>query len=975
MGSPVEAGLSAIGEGAYCFGEYRFLLRRQLLLRGETPVRLGARALDLLQILIERQGELVSKSDLMRFAWPDTFVHESNLKVNIAALRRALPQERTELPYIVTVSGRGYRFAAPVRLETDAEQRMTLSQGGFDNGLPVQRTVVGRDNDVTELCTRVCDRRFVTIVGPAGVGKTTVAVAAARKLAERFGDGACFVDLAAINDSRLVCAAIAASLGSGAGLVDLLAGIVESLRTTNKLLILDNCEHVLSAAGLVAQHIHSALPHIGIIATSREPFGCQAENIYRLSPLRCPAGDMRIDGGEAMAFPAVELFVTRALEATGYRLSDPDAPVVADICRRLDGIPLAIELAAPRLKTCDPATLLRHLNRSFELLNYGPRTAPLRHQALQATLDWSYRLLSEAEAMLLRRLSVFAGTFMLEDVLCVANDVVAPPSGIAVCLENLASKSLVSQAAIDSRWQYRLLDATRSYADERLRAAGEHQRACEAHAGYLRRLFERAEAEWAWHAREDWVVTYGRRANDLRKAIDWAFGEDGDADTGVRLTVAAIPLWDELSSVGESRQRTRTALDAAKAVVHCDPVLRMKLATAHARSLSFTERLEPEAEAACLESVRLADMYGDADYQLRSVWGLAVLQSFAGRHREVLASLDRFDAIAERVNDRSAAPAGARFRLMTQFYRGDIVGAHRALTKLAERHDKLVRRSRISRFQVDPYVVIRVSLAFVAWVRGDVVEAARTAKAAVDGATAIGHLVSQSNALALASIPIALWMNDLDAAEGQLAVLVDNLNRRDLASWAPLSHFFGAAIRHQRGDADAVDQMHLAADEILASKFLLRAPIYLGKLAEAALQRGRGQLARSSIAAALEHAERQDEVWCQPELLRVLGLVERHHGDRGRAEQTLLRAVQIAGKAGALSFQLRAASDLAETWADAGRGSAAVALLEPICRQFAPEIAGVDISKARRVLEQVRAEATFDRRKFNGYRGRSTSSH
>src|SRR6185312_12107657 len=229
-------------------------------------------------------------------------------------------------------------------------------------------------------------------------------------------------------------------------------------------------------------------------------------------------------------------------EATGYRLSDPDAPIVAGICRRLDGIPLAIELAAPRLKTCDPATLLRHLNQSFELLNYGPRTAPLRHQALQATLDWSYRLLSEAEAMLLRRLSVFAGVFMLEDVLGVASDIVAPPSDIATCLENLASKSLVSQAAIDSRSQYRLLDATRSYAYERLRAAGEHRRACEAHAGYLRRLFERAEAEWAWHAREDWVVTYGRRANDLRKAIDWAFGEQGDRESGLRLTVAAIPL-------------------------------------------------------------------------------------------------------------------------------------------------------------------------------------------------------------------------------------------------------------------------------------------------------------------------------------------------------------------------------------------------------------------------------------------------
>ncbi|MET0679073.1 MAG: winged helix-turn-helix domain-containing protein [Bradyrhizobium sp.] len=928
----------------------------------------------MLQILIENQGELVGKRELMKFAWPDTFVHDSNLKVNIAALRRALPQDKSELPYIVAVPGRGYRFAAPARLETGSGPTSTAPSRGIEKTLPEPRILVGRDGDVTEIAARVCDRGFVTIVGPAGVGKTTVAVAAARDLDGRFGEGACFVDLAAINDPQLVCAAIASSLGSDAGLVDLLTGIVDSLRSSSKLLILDNCEHVLAAAALVAEHIHLAVPHIGIIATSREPLGCQTEDIYRLPPLRYPESDARIDGPEAMTFPAIELFVRRAQEATGFHLDDLYAPIVADICRRLDGIPLAIELAAPRLKTCDPATLLRHLDQSFALLNYGPRTAPLRHQALQATLDWSYRLLSEAEATLLRRLSVFAGAFAPEDVLGVAGDIAASPEDITACLENLVSKSLVSQIFIDGRSQCRLLDATRSYAGERLRAEGEHRRAFEGHAGYLLRLFERAEAEWKWRAREDWVATYGRRANDLRKAIDWAFGEDGNAGTGVRLTVAAIPLWDELSSMGESRQRVRSALDATKLIAPYDPVLQMKLATAHARGLLFAEQLEPEAEAACRESVRLADINGDADYQLRSVWGLAVLQSFAGRHREVLTTLDRFDAIAEHANDHAAAPAGPRFRHMTQFYRGDIVGAHRALKQLARQHDELAPGSRMSRFQVDPYVVIRVSLGFVAWVRGDTVEAARTAKAAVDAATAIGHLVSQSNALALAFIPIALWTGDLDAAERHLTLLVDNLNRRDLASWAPLSQFFGAVIRHQRGDADAVDRMRIAVEAILASNFLIRAPMYLGMLAEAALQRGRAQLARSSIADAFAHAERQGEAWCEPELLRIRGLVELNPGESDRAEQTLLRAVQKAERAGALSFQLRAACDLAGCWAGTGRTSAAVALLEPICRRFASDVGGRDAGNARRVLERIRAEASFDRPGLIGLRRLSSRS-
>jgi hypothetical protein len=404
----------------------------------------------------------------------------------------------------------------------------------------------------------------------------------------------------------------------------------------------------------------------------------------------------------------------------------------------------------------------------------------------------------------------------------------------------------------------------------------------------------------------------------------------------------------------------RTALDAAKQTAHPDLELQMKLATAYARSLSFTARLEPEAEAACLESVRLADLKGDADYQLRAVWGLAVLQSFAGRHRDVLASLDRFDAISERTNDGAAASSGARFRIMTQFYRGDIVGAHDALKRLARQHDSLAERARISRFQVDPYVVIRVSFAFVGWVRGDTVEAMRTARAAVDGATATEHLVSQSNALALAFIPVAIWTGDIDAAERHLNLLDDNLNQRNLASWAPLSHFFRAAIHHQRGKADAVEQMRIAVNEILASKFLIRAPIYLGMLAEAALERGRIDVARASIAAALRHAEQLDETWCQPELLRVLGRIDYQHGDRARGEQALIRAVQTAGEAGALSFQLRAATDLAELWAETGAPSVAVALLDPICRMSAPDRTDTDIMKARRALDRIRIKASPD---------------
>jgi len=251
-------------------------------------------------------------------------------------------------------------------------------------------------------------------------------------------------------------------------------------------------------------------------------------------------------------------------------------------------------------------------------------------------------------------------------------------------------------------------------------------------------------------------------------------------------------------------------------------------------------------------------------------------------------------------------------------------------------------------------VITRTSLAFVSWVRGDTAEAARTATLALDSARAANHLVSESNALALAVIPIALWTGQLDAAERHVARLIDTLNQKGLTSWGPLSDFFHATIRHRRGEADAVEAMQGAAERILSGGFLLRAPIYLSILAEAALERDRVQLARTSIAAAISQAEQQDEAWSHPELLRVLGLVERRLGKWNIAEDTLRRAITTAGQTGALAFQFRAACDLADGWAKAGRHRAAVGLLKNLCRPVSTNGVDTDTENVRRTLDRIR---------------------
>ncbi|NKE48588.1 AAA family ATPase [Roseomonas frigidaquae] len=948
----MEPGSVDAEERIYRFGDFRLLPARQSLLRGDTPVRIGSRAIDLLRLLVERPGQLLSKAELISSAWPDTFVHENNLKVNIAALRRALGDTASDLPYIATVTGRGYRFVATVRVQQAAPGRTTPTEfPGAAAGMPPPAGIVGRDEDITRIAETLAWRRFLTIVGPAGVGKTTVALAAARHAASHQPDGVCFVDLAAIGDPQLVTVAIASAIGAGGNLKDILAGIVDALRGRRQLLILDNCEHVLRAASVVADHIRAALPDIAVLATSREPFRSRGETVYRLPPLSCPGSGEDIGHDQAMAFTAVQLFVARARAASGFRLTDANAPIVAGICRRLDGIPLAIELAAPRLRGYDAGTLLHLLDQSFDLLSYGPAEAPLRQQTLLATLDWSYRLLSEAEAAVLRFLSVFAGAFMLDDAIGVGRNLARPPEEIASCIEGLVAKSLLSSSFAGGMLQYRLLDATRSYAAERLRGAGEQRCACTAHATHLLMLFERAEAELQWRVHEEWTVAYGRLANDLRRALDWAFGAEGEPVLGVRLTACAIALWDEMSSVGEGSQRVRRALQSP-ALAEGGLAARMKLMTAHAWSLSYTERFAPGGEALWQESLRLAELAGDQDYQVRSALGLVVLQCFYGQHRETLKSLRRFQAIAGE-NDSSAVPAGERMRVMTEFFMGDVRGAHEELKRLVRRDDSTVRRSRLARFQFDWCVAIRTSLGVVQWVAGQPHEAAATVQAALDRATEIGHLVSHSTALVLAAIPVALWTGQIDVAERRLACLVANLRQCDIIIWEPAARLFEGMIQQERGDTEGVQRMQTALTDMMATHFLGRMPNFLCMLADAALRHGRLDIARESMATALDMVERNEERWCEPEVLRVRGILQWREGDARGGEASLLRAAKLAAQSGAMMFELRAALALASCWAAEGRTAEAHALLGPVCARFDAAADGRDVAQARQLLDRL----------------------
>ncbi|MBV8764814.1 MAG: helix-turn-helix transcriptional regulator, partial [Hyphomicrobiales bacterium] len=417
------AGVSS--ECAFSFGRFRLLPGEQILLEDEKPVRLGSRALDILTMLVEHAGELVSRDELTARVWPDTFVEESSLRVHIAGLRRALGDGHAGNRYVANIPGRGYRFVAPVAVSEEAGPAAPKSPAAAPtHNLPASLTrMVGRDAVTNALSAELPRRRFITIVGPGGIGKTTVALAVANRRIAAYRDGVRYVDLASLTDPLLMSSMLASVFGLATGSEDRTPELSAFLGNKKLLVVLDSCERVVESAAALAVHLLKSAPGLNILATCREPLYAEGECVRRLMPLKVPPTSRKLTATEALAFPAVQLFAERAIERLDtFELTDADAPIVAEICRKLDGIALAIELAAGRVDAFGLRELARLLNDRFRLLMRGRRTALRRHQTLSAALDWSYEFLEECERIILRRLAVFDSYFTLESAIAIAGD-------------------------------------------------------------------------------------------------------------------------------------------------------------------------------------------------------------------------------------------------------------------------------------------------------------------------------------------------------------------------------------------------------------------------------------------------------------------------------------------------------------------------------------------------------------------------
>ncbi|HET6234656.1 MAG TPA: hypothetical protein VFE41_06775, partial [Acetobacteraceae bacterium] len=814
--------------------------------------------------------------------------------------------------------------------------------------------LIGRDDELTEVVNLMGAHRLVTLTGAGGIGKTRLAVALARELRPHFADGVWLAQFSPLADPKLVPAAVAAPVGLELGGEASVQSVAQGLAGRRLLLVLDTCEHVIEIAASMAEAALGAGSELRILATSRELLKAEGEWVYPVSPLAVPTAD--VEQGDFFEYGAIRLFLERARAADPRFAPDQSlVELIAAICRRLDGIPLAIELAAARASALGVEGLAARLDDRFHLLTGGRRTALPRHQTLRATLDWSYELLTEHERVILRRLAVFAGPFSLDaTAAAAAGPEIAAPT-VVERLASLVAKSLVSTEGDGAVARYRLLDTTRAYATEKLDESGERELLVLRHAEYYRDVFERAELEWESRPSAEWLADYAWRIDDVRAALDWAFSLGGAVSIGVALTAAAVPLWMHLSLLEECRSRVDQALAALSAGAFNDPRREMRLLMALSASMSLAMSATPELGNALARTLEIAESLDDTEYRLRSLRGLWFFHTYSGRHRPALEAAQRFSSLAASRGDPNDRLAGERLLGASQHLLGDYLGARSRFEHVLAHYVRSSHRSDLIRFQFDLVAGSRGHLARILWLLGHADQAMRVAESSIDAAQAANHALTFCYALTFFGCPIALWAGDLAAAELYVRMLLDHSRRYGLALWHALGRSHQGLLAIKQGDVLAgVGLLRTSLDEIGGSKFafFLRLATLVDVRAEALAWAGQIDGALDSLAETTECAKRAEELWLIPELLRRTGelLMRRGASGEAAAEDYFRLALHQAHRQGALSSELRAGTSLARLLCDQGHRGKAKALLQPVYDRFTEGFDTADLKAAKAIL-------------------------
>jgi predicted ATPase len=703
---------------------------------------------------------------------------------------------------------------------------------------------------------------------------------------------------------------------------DPLVALATYLQPMQLLLIIDNCEHLVAAAAETIEKLLRVAPGLKVLATSRERLQAEGEHTVPLSPLRCPDPTPPVTVADALQYPAIELFAERALAAhDAFAVTEQNVATIAAICRRLDGIPLGLELVAARTGALGLDALLRSLDQNLMVASSGRRSVAGRHQSLSATLDWSFRLLSPLEQTILRRLSTFRDLFTGQAAAAVASGDGVLPGAIAGALMSLVQRSLLVADTSGASVRYRLLYVTRAFASEQLADTEEADAVHRRHAEYHCAVLERASREWDALSRSAWLARLGAETADLRASLDWAFGPSGDAAIGARLFLGSLPIGMQLS-MAEFRSRAMRTIGLLRREPLPDLVAELRVRMALSSLLMQSGANEADLRLEIERAVALAQQVGVSRMMSGPFSAQAVIALESGDCVAAVQRCEVFETLARQADDPLALLFADRISAQVFHWAGDQKRA-RARAERVLRHPELAIPLTYAHGPVDRQVSMRIVLARIAWLEGRADEARQVAAAAVELA-APDAPIDVCQALGFAGCPIALWRGDRDEAQQLIDRLLDQALRHGFARWYRLGLCYRDCLDERK--PDGASPISVLQRDLLSTISM-----------------------RWADAPTMARAEAGAAGWCNAELLRVAGERYRCAARADAAAVAELRfrtALEYARQQGALAWELRIATSLARLRAADGHRAEARETLESVCSRFTEGLRTVDYQTA-----------------------------
>jgi predicted ATPase/DNA-binding winged helix-turn-helix (wHTH) protein len=891
------------------FGPFELSIGERILRRDGQVLPLGDRALDILIYLADRPGEVIAKQELMDHVWPDVTVEEGSLRVHVAAIRKALGDGQFGNRYIANIKGRGYSFVGtvvPLAGSTESRNDKFPRQGR----LPVRPIMmIGRETAVGEVGDKLRDERFVTLLGPGGIGKTAIAMAVGRTVAEEFGGKVHFVDLESLTDPRHVTGAVATSLGLALKSKDPGLELVDLVRSRKLLIILDSCEHVIETVALLAELLYQETEQVYLLTTSRELLKVEGEHCYRVLPLDCPPDGSEQTANAVLRYPAVQLFVRRvAARAGSVVLTDEEAPFVAEMCRKLDGIPLAIELAAGQVA----ALGIKNTASRLELLKLSHRTAVPRHRTLKTTLDWSYDLLSDIERIIFRRIALFVGHFTLEAAQRIAAEPGSGGSAVADVIAGLFEKSLLATRFCGGQPRYRLLNTTRAYALGKLEEHGEVALISVRHAEYVAEQLESERPNLSSLSRAERFAIYSGQLSNVRAALEWSFGPHGDDETATRLAAASMQLFLELSLLIECQAWAERAM-ARLGNLHQNSRRAMEISASLPLALMHTEGNDQRVRTAFASALEIAVDQGDLAYELRILSGLFMYSHWTMDIRGATDIAIQSKKLALKTRDPDDMALAESMLAASNHLLGNHI--------IAQQHCEFGLRYSGSgpHFRAGQHLFHYTSFLLVGMARsllyrGLLDRSLEYAELAIEEGEKSGHAATYCRSLALI-VPVFLTLADTRRSDQYIAELSDLSVAHSLKPYCAIATGLrGQWLLLQNNLVDATSLLKRALEELHAQRQEMLNMDFVCDLAAAFVKVGEQEQALGLVLNAIEDQQRVGKFLHMPALFRMKGLIlaSRLAEEEAEAENALLLSIDWAKRQSAVLFELKAATDLAE---------------------------------------------------------------